>query len=101
MESISTEWRMDMENTSGLMEAPTKEISSMESGTGMEYGTIKRRLKYTQAATEWIRKKALAFTNGLANKRTRASFVKISAKDSAGYMKSLQNYPQIQHKRAD
>lgn len=99
MESISTEWLMAMGNTSGLTEVPTKGISSMESDTDMEYGTIKRRQKYTQAATEWIRKKALAFTNGLANKPTRASFVKISVKDSAGYMKSPQNYPQNQHKR--
>lgn len=74
---------MVMVNIFGQMEAPIREILSTESGTDMEFGQIKNKLRYFQVVIEWIKNKDLEFTNGLENRFIKVNLDKILDKDLA------------------
>lgn len=62
--STSMGWLMGMDSIFGPMAASTKEISSMESGTAMEFGLIRIKLNVIRGAIEWTKKKGLEFISG-------------------------------------
>ena len=92
---------MDMESIFGLMEVPTKGISSMELDMAMVSGMIKSRLKFTLAAIEWIKNKVLAYMNGSENKHIKVNSARISERVLADCTKFVKNCHHNPQNRAD
>jgi len=74
--NILMAWLMDMESIFGAMVVFIKVTLNMGSDMDTVFGLIKKKLKFTMAATEWTKNKDLECMNGLENRSTRGNLNK-------------------------